>query len=237
MHFLADLDGLTQTLTVVTILLNLLLVGIAWSKYINGEPRNLRYFVFGLSLSLFCIAQVRDAYCPDADQPHLRVTGGMTYLSSYTYHANKSRYTGAIVCVKDCSGNAPQMELSEIASRVLHGKQANDQLTVVYLKRVENPNTGNGTIMISHPVVEIDDPATGQQIYYKDTTRHWPRVIVLLANAMFGVLSFLLILWMGRQQSTTGESDSGDASSDDSQPIPNDLTGLGLRKSDRSEAS
>lgn len=231
MNFLDDLDSLTIALTVGTILLNLIYLFFMWRAREDGSPVKLgRQFGIPIALLVFCLFAAYDAYCPDADQPHIRIAGPVTPLGSYTYYTNKSKHHGLLACVNDCSHGAPTLEFSESATARLVHSGSLQFLTVVYLGRAEAVEANGTNNWVAHPVVEITDPASGTQLFYKDTTRHWPRVLVLLADALIGILAFLLFVRMSRSDSDQDEGDSSDSQSASS--MPNELTGLGLGSED-----
>jgi hypothetical protein len=70
--------------------------------------------------------------------------------------------------------------------------------TVTYLGRMEQADLRNGYQITAHPVVEIDETNTGERIFYVDTTRHWPRVIVLLADSLLCISTFIFCLTRSR---------------------------------------
>jgi hypothetical protein len=86
------------------------------------------------------------------------------------------------------------MEFDEHATPLVARREPASPLTVTYLGRKERAEIGNSQTITAHPVVEIDDSATGERIFYVDTTRHWPRAIVLGADALACLFTFVLCL-------------------------------------------
>ena len=224
--FWSDLDGLTVFTSAVVIVAGLLLV-----LYTAGErPRRIeRKYGYYLGLVFVCLSIAWDAYCPDADQPHIRVNGSMWPVKSYTYHSGKNTYTGLIACINTCDNAAPRLALSEYAAYLFRHGPLKSSVSVIYLGRTEEEDIGNHRSLVAHPVVEIDGVPGGERLFYQDTTRHWPRVIVLLSDFALG-LGMVAICWTLRGKDEDAEP-TGSLSNNKAQP--NELIGLGLGPSTR----
>ncbi len=224
MKFASDLDGLTLATSAVVVLANLLGLGLTWRAWKEKRPIKFnRAFGIPLGLSLYCFPLAYDAYCPDADQPHIRYSGPVYPISRYTYHAGKSSHEGIICWIGAGSGTGTYLEFDEHAVTRVSRAHALGPLSVVYLGRAELAQVKTGSSPAAHPVVEIDDSVDGRRLFYRDTTRHWPRVIVLLTDALLGILSLVLCLRMCG--ASTAQDDSVSELTTDSE---NELTGLGL---------
>ena len=234
MQFLYDLDGLTVLLTGLSIALVCIILALLWTSYEGRWPKE-SGGVLGLLLLLtgFCSVHAYTAYCPDADQPHIRRTGILNPFKAYKYPVGKSSHgEGILECVGPCGKGVPLMEFNQGLTWSVAREYASVPLTVTFLGRMEQADIWNGYRITAHPVVEIDDES-GERIFYVDTTRHWPRVIVLLADGFLCICTFVFCLT--RAESGTSQNDS---SSDQrrSVPIPNTLTGLGLDSDDQAKS-
>jgi len=98
------------------------------------------------------------------------------------------------------------MEFNEHATALVKGRDPSLPLTVTYLGRMEGADLDDNYQITAHPVVEIDDAATGERIFYVDTTRHWPRVVCLLADALICLLT--IGFCFTHLESRTSKSDS-----------------------------
>lgn len=228
MQFLYDLDGLTVLLTGLSIALVCIILALLWISYEGRWPKE-SGGVLGLLLLLtgFCSVHAYTAYCPDADQPHIRRTGTLNPFKAYKYPTGKNSHgEGILECVGPCGKGVPLMEFDQSLTWNVARKYASAPLTVTYLGRMEQADIWNGYRITAHPVVQIDDSATGERIFYVDTTRHWPRVIVLLADGLICILT--LIFCFTRIESGTAGDDGSKFQSDRSHLMPDDLTGLGL---------
>lgn len=235
MQFLADMNGLTVLLTGLSVLLVFVFLGLLWGSYGNKWPvENVRILGILLAAATFSFAFAYKAYCPDADQPHIQRTGPITLYKPYTYRVGKSGTGyGILVCVGPYSREVPLMEFdAHIKARLAH-RDFSNALTLTYLGRKEPANIGNGYTITAHPVVQIDDPATGERIFYIDTTRHWPRVIVLLADALITLLTFWICIRKCGADAGSGEDDGSSVQSDRDHSMPDELTELGLGSEDR----
>jgi hypothetical protein len=240
MHFLSDLNGTTVLLTGLSILFVCVFLRLLWGTYGNRWPKD-DVWVLGLLLGVafLCFLNVRDAYCPDADQPHIQRSGAINRFKPYTYAVPSGRHstvtrTGLLVCVGPYDHDVPLMEFdAAIMASVAH-RDFPGGVTVTYLGRKEPADVGNEYAITAHPVVEIDDAATGARIFYIDTTRHWPRVIMLVADGLVCVLVFILCL--ARTRSGTAEDDGTNSGSEGDQSVPSDLTGLGLEGEGRDKS-
>jgi len=238
MQFLGDLDGLTLLLTGLSVLLVVGFLSLLWVSYGNRWPKESGGLLALLLLAaLFSFLHAYEAYCPDADQPHIQRTAPITFYGAYTYRVGKSGTRwGNLVCVGPCGQGVPLMEFDAHITARLALRDASRSLTVTYLGRKEAANIGNGYTMAAHPVVEIKDLATGERIFYVDTTRHWPRVIVLLADALIVLVTFWMCI---RGTGTDPGSDEDDGSSVESGRVysmPSELTDLGLGSEDRNRS-
>jgi hypothetical protein len=225
--FLNDLDGITIFASVMVVLIGLLLV-----LYTAGErPKSLgrRYGAY-TGLVCVCLSIAWDAYCPDADQPHIRTTGWMWPVGGYTYHSGKSTRKGLIACINTCDDAAPRMALDEYAAYPFRHGPVSPGVSIIYLGRTEQEDIGNRQTISAHPVVEIDSLTDGTRLFYRDTTRHWPRVIVLLTDFAVG-LGMMAICWALRGKEEDGESNGSGSNDRDGQP--NKLVGLGLGAASR----
>ncbi|HEY3706339.1 MAG TPA: hypothetical protein VGL22_14855 [Terracidiphilus sp.] len=217
--FFNDLDGLTVFTTLVVVVIGILLV-----LYTAGErPRSIarRRYGYYVGMVIVCLSIAWDAYCPDADQPHIRATGWAWPVESYTYHSGKSTHTGLIACINSCDDTDPRLALDEYAAYLFRHGAVRPGVSVTYLGRTEKENIGNIRTVPAHPVVEIDSVTDGRRLFYRDTTRHWPRVIVLLSDFVFG-MGMMAVCWTLRGREEEGDS----AWSNDGQQ--NELLGLGL---------
>jgi hypothetical protein len=187
-----------------------------------------------LLVPVICSIIAYNAYCPDADQPHIRKTGTLTPFKAYKYPIGKNSHgEGILECVGPCGKGVPLMEFDQGLTWNVARIYGSLLLTVTYLGRMEQADIWNGYRITAHPVVEIDD-AAGQRIFYVDTTRHWPRVIVLLADGLICVLAF--VFCMTRVESSSAEDGSSIVQSDRTHPMPDELTGLGLESEDRDKS-
>ncbi|HTB98973.1 MAG TPA: hypothetical protein VK716_18330 [Terracidiphilus sp.] len=220
MAFLHDIDAFTFVFFLVTVLL----WGFLLLRSATGQPSRVgRMHCIGLGLAIAYIFIAYEAYSPDADQAHLRIAGKTWSIHRYAYHRGKRAFTGNVVCVNDCSAGAPRLELSQRASQALNNGPAN--LSLVYLGRTEDADIGNRQFIAAHPVVEIYDLASGKQLYYKDTHRHWPRAIVFGIASLFSFVSFGICLQRARaRQGTKQVTAPGSASLP--VPVPEEKVGL-----------
>jgi hypothetical protein len=235
MQFLADLNGATVFLTGLSVVLAAVFLRALWGSYSHRWPHeSAGVLALLLGVAGFCFVSAYDAYCPDADQPHIGRTGPMTPFKRYFYDAggrHSSRRTGLLVCVGPCNGDVPLMEFDEQIMNTLAGGFVSHPLTVTYLGRKEPADMGNGMAITAHPVVEIDDADTQERIFYIDTTRHWPRVFVLLTDALVCFSTFGLCI--RRMGSDAQEDDEGSSRSVRDGSAVNDLTSLGLESHGR----
>jgi hypothetical protein len=188
MHFLSDLDGPTVLLTGLSFALASLVLALLWVSY--GGRWAGGGGILGLLLLpvFFSVPLAYEAYCPDADQPHIRRTGSVNAFKPYRYPTGRHSHAyGILECVGPCGKGVPLMEFNEQATALVNGKDSSLPLTVTYLGRIEQADLDNNYQITAHPVVEIDDTASGERIFYVDTTRHWPRVIFLLADVLICV--------------------------------------------------
>jgi hypothetical protein len=153
-------------------------------------------FVIGILIFIMSFGSLRayDSYCPDADQPHLRATGPVNQLKPYRYLEMRHWETGILGCVGPYGKGVPLMRFDERATALVANILPSVPLNVTYLARLERADTSDGQRFQAHPVVEVDDAATGDRIFYLDTTRHWPRVIILLGNIFICLLAFAFCL-------------------------------------------
>ncbi|MGB8259380.1 MAG: hypothetical protein WCE75_03470 [Terracidiphilus sp.] len=228
MNMLADLNAMTVTLTVLGLVLSLLSLGLTWRDYKNGWPIKMRgKGMLLIYLSACCLFFAWDAYCPDASQPHIRLTGAIRFVRQYTIHERRSSRTGFLGCIGDCGKAAPLLEFDPERMSGFSRAALARPLTVVYLGRQEGADVGEYQIS-AHPVVEIDDAASGEQLFYIDTTRHWPRVILLLASTLLCWLTLWLCSRMARTNPDPEDEESESRASDHTHPMPDELTALGL---------
>ena len=103
------------------------------------------------------------------------------------------------------------MEFDERATAAVVDRDPSAPLTVTYLGRMEEADLQNGFQITAHPAVEIADTTTGERLFYVDTTRHWPRTIMLLADSLICIVTFVYCL----KRVETGPSQA-DSSSDES---------------------
>lgn len=239
MQFFNDLDGLTVILAGVSVVSISAFLGLLWGSYGGRWPKdNARVLGVLLAVAFVCFVRVQDAYCPDADQPHIKLTGPITPFKPYNYTVSSGRHSstrrGLLVCVGACSADVPLMEFrAEIMESLAH-RDLSSGFTVTYLGRKEPADLGYGYAITAHPAVEVDDQATGEPIFYKDTRRHWPRVIVLVASGVMCILTLVFCLTRSASESASGDESS--SQDDGNEPIRNDLTGLGLEGDGESKA-
>lgn len=231
MQFLGDLDGPTVILAGVSIVLACAFLGLLWGSYGGRWPRG-NGAVLGvlLAIAFFCFVRIYDAYCPDADQPHIKLTGPITPFKNYNYKVSSGRHSstrrGLLVCIGPYSAQVPLMEFNAGAMNSITGRDLSRDYTVTYLGRKEPADLGNGYAITAHPAVEVDDSISGERIFYIDTRRHWPRVIILVAGGLICLLTVVICLMRCRSVSA---GDDGSSSQDDgNDSSANDLTGLGL---------
>jgi hypothetical protein len=212
MQFLYDLDGLTVLLTGLSVALVFVILALLWVSYGGRWPKDGGVLGLLLLVVLFSSIHAYKAYCPDADQPHIRKTGPVNPFKPYRYSTGRhSHGDGILECVGPCGKGVPLMEFNERATALVASRDASAPLTVTYLGRMENADIRNGYQITAHPVVEIEETTTGERIFYVDTTRHWPRVIVLLGDGLLCISTFVFCLM--RVESGTPEDDgSGDQS-------------------------
>jgi len=232
MQFFADLNGLVVFYTLFNIAIAVAFLVSLRSSYNHNWPReNGRALGVLLTAAAFPLFFVYDAYCPDADQPHIRVTGPAIPIKAYSYSTGGRHSVlrhGLLVCIGSYSPNAPALEFDRELTYLLKARIHDQPVTVVYLGRREQANIGSGYAMSSHPVVEIDDPLTGEQLYYIDTTRHWPRVIVLVADALIGLVTFLICIRSVGSKSESDKDDDQGSEADAVDSNPDSLLELGL---------
>jgi len=206
-QFLSDLNSEAIVLTVLSVVINLLVLGYTWSNFRDGSPITIsRVYGLPLGLAAVCIFLAYEAYCPDADQPHVHLTGQVVRQQSYTYSSGKSTYIGTLVCMDSCTQDRPLLEFRSVVRKQLAQIEALPQVTVVYLGRTERADVVDGGKVTAHPVVEVDDAAGGTQFFYEDTTRHWPRVWVLMGDIALGCGTFALCLLMANKKRDSGDS-------------------------------
>jgi hypothetical protein len=162
-------------------------------------------------LPVFCFVHAYTAYCPDADQPHIRRTGPVHMFKPYRYPEGKHYDLGILECVGPCGKGVPLMEFNERATAAVVDRDPAAPLTVTYLGRMEQADLQNGYQITAHPAVEIDDAATGERIFYVDTTRHWPRVMCLLADGLICIVTFIFCLTHLESGSTQDDGSSNEA--------------------------
>jgi len=228
MQFLSDLDGLTIFLTGMSIVFVIAFLVLMWNSYGGRWPKeSVGVPVILVAITVFCSVHAYTAYCPDADQPHIRKTGTLNPFRTYRYRVGKHSYrTGILECVGPCGKGVPLMEFNQYATALVAGRNPSAPLTVTYLARKEWADVWNGYRFTAHPVVEIDDSATGERILYVDTTRHWPRVLFLLADDAICILTFAFC--MTRIESGNAENDDSSDQPERIDPSPDQLTDLGL---------
>jgi hypothetical protein len=173
MQFLGDLDGLTIMLTGFSVLFVPVCLGLLWSVYGGRWPKNSAIApAFLVFVAIFSLMRAYRAYCPDADQPHIHKTGAVNPFKTYKYSTGKhSHHEGILECVGPCGQGVPLMEFNEHATALVAGRDPSVPLTVTYLGRKEQADIWNGYRIMVHPVVEIDDAATGERIFLR---RHNP---------------------------------------------------------------
>jgi hypothetical protein len=241
MQFLADLNAPTVLLTGLSALLVCVFLGLLWGSYGGRWPKESgRVLGFLLGVALICFLNAHDAYGPDADEPHIQRTGAINLFKPYTYSSGGRHSTtrhGLLMCVGPCDRNVPLMKFDAIVMASVSHRDLSSGYAVTYLGRKEQASIGNGYSITAHPVVEIDDTATGDRIFYIDTTRHWPRMILLAADALACIFTFVFCLI--RSGSGTDVDDEGGGASfqsDRVHPMPDELTGLGLGVEDREKS-
>lgn len=222
MTFFADLNCFTIT---VTVIITAMSVAVLWYTASNSPTKFGGVYGALLGAALACIPMAHDAYCPDADQPHIRAIGWMFPVHSYTYHSGKSTYDGLIACMDVCTPDTPRLALNHRAMHLLQSGPG--AYSVVYLGRTEEANIGNGQVMIAHPVVQIYDVRTGDRLAYTDTRRHWPRVIVYLSNALIAIATFCASVSMIRRNRKRDSGETDDQP-DDGAPRETEMTKLNL---------
>jgi hypothetical protein len=235
MQFLGDLDGLTFLWTALCVLLAGLFLALLWVSYGNKWPSaNARVLGLLLAVGVFGFVFAYNAYCPDADQPHIQRAGLITVYEPYTYTVGKgSTRSGLLVCVGPCGQGVPLMEFNQKVIASLKQRGYSIPLAVTYLGRRDDANIAHGFTIAAHPVVEIDDPATAERIFYIDTTRHWPRAIVLLFDALISLTTFGICIRTTGASAGSDEEEESSSQSDQDRSTSNELTGLGLGAEDR----
>jgi hypothetical protein len=236
MHVLSDIDANTWFLTALVFGVFAISLGLTWRSFRNEWKIQSSWLGLGAILAVCPLFLVYDAYCPDADQPHIQVAGQAVPLRSYFYSEGKHTVEGTVIRVEARDIRSPQLELDRHASSILTGSHSPSRFRFIYLQRTEEANLRNGLALIAHPVVEVSDAETGERLFYVDTSRHWPRVILLVCDACFGCLSWFVILRMARLRPDPEEG-VGNFQSDNVHPMPNDLTGLSLNADDTSSSS
>ena len=211
MQFLYDLDVLTVLLTGLTLALVSGILALLWISYEGRWPKDGGVIVVLLFLVPFSLIHAYKSYCPDADQPHIRRTGPVHMFKPYRYPEGKHYDLGILECVGPCGKGIPFMEFDERATAAVVDRDPSAPLTVTYLGRMEEADLQNGFQITAHPAVEIDDSVTGERLFYVDTTRHWPRTIMLLADSLICIVTFVYCL----KRVETGPSQA-DSSSDES---------------------
>ena len=207
MQFLTDLDGLTVLLTGLSLGLVTMILALLWVSYGGRWPKDGAVLGLLLMPAFFSVLHAYEAYCPDADQPHIRRTGIVNAFKPYRYPTGRhSHGYGILECVGPCGKGVPLMEFNEHATALVKGRDPSLPLAVTYLGRMEGADLDNSYQITAHPVVEIDDAATRERIFFVDTTRHWPRVICLLADTLIYMLTIGFCLT--HLESGTSESDS-----------------------------
>jgi hypothetical protein len=210
MQFLGDLDGITVLMTGVSVALVFVILALLWVSYDGRWPKDGGVLGLLLLVVLFGSIHAYTAYCPDADQPHIRKTGTLTPFKRYRYPIGRhSHGEGILECVGPCGKGVPLMEFNQHATALVAGRDPSAPLTVTYLGRKEMADIWNGYVIAAHPVVEIDETTTGERIFYVDTTRHWPRVMVLLMDGLLCISTFVFCLMRLESGSSedTGSSD------------------------------
>ncbi|MGD0734902.1 MAG: hypothetical protein ABR976_07130 [Terracidiphilus sp.] len=239
MQFFNDLDGLTVILAGVSILLACAFLGLLWGSYGGRWPKdNARVLGVLLAAAFFCFLRIPDAYCPDADQPHIKLTGPITPLKNYNYRVSSGRRSvtrrGLLVCIGPYSAQIPLMEFNVGAMGSIGGRDLSRDYTVIYLGRKEQADLGNGYAITAHPAVEVDDAASGERIFYIDTRRHWPRIIVLATGGLICLLTAVICL--KRSGSDSAGDDASGSQDEGNDSSGNDLTGLGLEGEGQNKA-
>ena len=77
-------------------------------------------------------------------------------------------------------------------------------------------------------------PLRANAFFYVDTTRHWPRTIVLLADGLACMTTLVLCLIPGKPKSA--EEDETPSQSEGRHSMGNDLAGLGLDGEDQTKS-
>lgn len=212
MQFLYDLDGLTVLLTGLSVALVFVILALLWVSYGGRWPKDGGVLGLLLLVVLFSSIHAFEAYCPDADQPHIRKTGAVNTFKPYRYSTGRHSYgVGLLECVGPCSKGVPLMEFRAHAAALVADRDPQSPLTVTYLGRIEEEDLRNGYQITAHPVVEIDETTTGERLFYIDTTRHWPRVIVLLADSVLCIST--VVFCLTRVESGSAEKDDSSDSS------------------------
>jgi hypothetical protein len=236
MQFLGDLDGLTVILSGLSVILASVILGLLWGSYGGRWPKTgSRVLGLLLGVALLNCFPAYDAFCPDADQPHIRRTGALNPFKPYRYRVGKHSYNvGILECIGPCGKGVPLMEFNASITALVGTRDSSAPLTVTYLGRKDWADIWNGYRFTAHPVVEIDDFPTGERMFYVDTTRHWPRVIVLLADCLICILTSAFCL----MRIDSGSDDEGglNARSDRTSSATDELTGLGLDSEDRGKS-
>jgi len=182
-----------------------------------------------LLLAVFASIQAYTAYCPDADQPHIQRTGPFVPFKNYRYTTRRASHIGLLACINACGTNVPLMELDEPMLYTLGDMDKTKSWTVTYLGRKDWESTGTGNRYTAHQVVEIRDPSTNSQLFYIDTTRHWPRVVLLLFDAL--LCAAVVVVCVARTENGSGSSDdeSGDSQPKEKSSGDDGFNAVGLR--------
>jgi hypothetical protein len=205
-QILADLNMVAFLFTIGAVAVAAIFFSLLWFSYGGKwQAESAGILVLPLLLAVFSLIQAYDAYSPDADQPHIQKTGPLVPFKNYRYSKGRSSRTGLLACVAACGTNVPLMELDEPISDTLADTDKSKAWTVTYLGRKQWASTGDGYRYTAHPVVEIRDPSTNTQLFYIDTTRHWPRAIVLLFDAL--LCAAVVIVCVARTEKGAPSSD------------------------------
>ena len=126
------------------------------------------------------------------------------------------------------------LELSETAYWRLKEANSQNPMRIVYLGGAEHAHVGNGIFVVARRVVEIDDDLTGEQIFYVDTQRHWPRVFLLLTGFVANVIlwSIALDLYKCTEKFAYGMENGEEGTKSSQEPA---LTGSGMGVEDQNQ--
>jgi hypothetical protein len=195
MHFWVDINGETWFFIFGSVCVSLLLTLLCMHSYRVGDKVNLRLLSLAVVVSILPLTSTYDAYCPDADQLHVEAIGGLVPERTYKYRAGKHDYEGLLAHLVQEGRKSQLLEFNAEALGNIKESHSTLRFRAVYLERLDFADIENGMQITAYPVVEVTSSDTGERIYYRDTKRHWPRVILLLFSTVANTVLFALSFW------------------------------------------